>query len=603
MVDWDIVRRCLIPLLLALATTSTRAATMTVTRLSDDYQQGSLRYSIQQARDGDLVTFAPELKGQTIFVTRGELVVDRSVTILGPGPAQLALSGNGSSRVLNIHTNSTFRPTPLMVVVAGLTITGGHGADQSNTFDRVIGDGGAISSSATLTVSNCTLRGNATFPGFSGGAIYSRGNLTVVDSDLHGNLASRGGGIYNSGRLTVQNSTVRGNSAADAGGGIRNDGGTLALTNTVVTGNLNRGVYNSNGTALVSFCLFHANSDSGLVNYKGTVTVLNSTLSENSTTTVGGGGIRNSSGILTVRSSTLNGNSGPLGGGIANENGTLTLQNCTLSGNMADVGGGIWSGHGYTNVMLTIQQSTLSGNLAGEGGAIANEDYGQLSLLNSTVSENVSIGDNRNDPLMSPGASLYNAGTLTIGHTLVAGNAVGINFFSAVAAVSPVSLGHNLSDDRSFYFFGSNDLVIADAKLGPLTDNGGPTFTHALLPDSPAVDAGIDFIHYLSNSDLSNDQRGPGYPRVVGSAMDIGAFEYSSVAAPSFVLIQKVPAGLLLRIAGSPNEMLRVESNAGPGPASWQTAFTGRVDRSGILAGTLVNAGVTGNRFYRAVRP
>ena len=67
-----------------------------------------------------------------------------------------------------------------------------------------------------------------------------------------------------------------------------------------------------------------------------------------------------------------------------------------------------------------------------------------------------------------------------------------------------------------------------DPQLGPLTDNGGPTETHALLTGSPAIDAGG------ITSSLVNDQRGAGFPRVVGSAVDIGAFEVQPMAPGDF---------------------------------------------------------------------
>jgi hypothetical protein len=50
--------------------------------------------------------------------------------------------------------------------------------------------------------------------------------------------------------------------------------------------------------------------------------------------------------------------------------------------------------------------------------------------------------------------------------------------------------GYNLSDDTTCGFTAPGDLVVADAMLGPLQDNGGPTETHDLLPGSPAIDAG-----------------------------------------------------------------------------------------------------------------
>src|SRR5262249_43579291 len=76
-----------------------------------------------------------------------------------------------------------------------------------------------------------------------------------------------------------------------------------------------------------------------------------------------------------------------------------------------------------------------------------------------------------------------------------------------------------------------------DAKLGPLASNGGPTFTHALLAGSPAIDKGAN------PAALANDQRGPGFPRVVGPAADIGAFESPFIVMPPTVVSVKVNDG------------------------------------------------------------
>jgi hypothetical protein len=67
-------------------------------------------------------------------------------------------------------------------------------------------------------------------------------------------------------------------------------------------------------------------------------------------------------------------------------------------------------------------------------------------------------------------------------------------------------------------FAGASDLVVADAGLGPLADNGGPTLTHALLAGSPAIDAADDGIC------PATDQRGVTRPQ--GAACDVGAYEY-----------------------------------------------------------------------------
>jgi hypothetical protein len=64
-----------------------------------------------------------------------------------------------------------------------------------------------------------------------------------------------------------------------------------------------------------------------------------------------------------------------------------------------------------------------------------------------------------------------------------------------------------------------DNLMNTDPLLGPLQDNGGPTLTMALLPGSPAIDAG-------DNTDAPDfDQRGPGFPRIVNGIIDIAAFE------------------------------------------------------------------------------
>src|SRR5207245_4040288 len=85
-----------------------------------------------------------------------------------------------------------------------------------------------------------------------------------------------------------------------------------------------------------------------------------------------------------------------------------------------------------------------------------------------------------------------------------------------------VSLGYNLSSDAGGGFLtATGDQINTDPMLGPLQDNGGPTLTHALLIGSPAINAGDP--SFTPPPDF--DQRGPGFPRVVGGRLDIGAFE------------------------------------------------------------------------------
>jgi trimeric autotransporter adhesin len=185
-----------------------------------------------------------------------------------------------------------------------------------------------------------------------------------------------------------------------------------------------------------------------------------------------GGGIL-SNGILTLSSDTLSGNSAASGGGIDNT-GTLTLTNDTFSGNSAISGGGI-----DNTGTATLSDDTIAGNSAGDGGGIFNS--GTATLNDTIVADSIGGGDisgslGGNNNLIDDAAS---AGGLTNGND---GNIVGVN-----------------------------------PLLAPLGEYGGPTPTLALLPGSPAIDAG----EVLSG--ISTDQRGA--PRPSSGAVDIGAFQ------------------------------------------------------------------------------
>ncbi|MFN4260117.1 MAG: choice-of-anchor Q domain-containing protein, partial [Gemmataceae bacterium] len=207
-----------------------------------------------------------------------------------------------------------------------------------------------------------------------------------------------------------------------------------------------------------------------------------------------GGGIFNSdSGTVTVQNSTLSGNFAFNGGGIHNRlSGTVTVQNSTLSGNSAFYGGGIYNRLSGT---VTVQNSTLSGNFAFNGGGIWMADGATIVNLDSTIVAGNTAG---------VGPDVHRAGgTLNVRHSLIQ---------------TTVSGGINGTN--------SNNLPVGtDPLLGPLQNNGGPTFTHALLPGSPAIDAGFNY------AGSSFDQRGPGFPRTVNGTTDIGAFESQSLFA------------------------------------------------------------------------
>jgi hypothetical protein len=274
----------------------------------------------------------------------------------------------------------------------------------------------------------------------------------------------------------------------------------------------------------------------GMQNHGGTVTITNSIVSNNSTGLPSGppfpcgygGGILNQ-GAMTITNSTISGNTAGLhGGGICHFNGTLTISNSTVSENGATgihngdaqgVGGGIESE--YT---LTITNSTISGNYATHsGGGIAHGIFTRIT--NSTISGNTA---NQGGGIASSAAEACSPCQLEIANTILKGGAAGTNIFMFNNTGTATSLGYNLSsDDGGGVLTATGDQINTDPMLGPLQNNGGPTFTHDLLTGSPGIDAGDPNF----TPPPLYDQRGPGYGRVVNGRIDVGSLEVQAVPA------------------------------------------------------------------------
>jgi predicted outer membrane repeat protein len=275
------------------------------------------------------------------------------------------------------------------------------------------------------------------------------------------------------------------------------------------------------------------------------------------------------------------------GGGILNK-GTLTLKNCVVSHNIGNSGGGI-----LTTGVLTVNNCTISHNVAdriapdgwddGDGGGIEVEVGGALTLVNSTVSDNVAakwgggiymdwdatatltnctISGNL---AITYGGGIYTKKALHLNHCTVFNNEAkaqrainqaperapkdkihggggvyvrggALHFTNTIIANNGkgdcVIAGPDHNGIRGSLGTNSNNLVkdgscnsaySGDPMLGTLANNGGDTLTHALLPGSPAIDA----IRVISCT-LPTDQRGAPRPIVQTSAdtpCDIGAFE------------------------------------------------------------------------------
>jgi hypothetical protein len=131
-----------------------------------------------------------------------------------------------------------------------------------------------------------------------------------------------------------------------------------------------------------------------------------------------------------------------------------------------------------------------------------------------------------------------------------------------------------------------------DPKLGPLADNGGPTLTMALLPGSPAIDAG--------NTSLApaTDQRG--FSRPAGRAADIGAFEYGSVMSP-IAVSRSGATGLSIAATGNAGRSCRLLSSADL--LSWVPIATNQIGTNGTILFNLNYSPGSACRFYRLVMP
>lgn len=306
--------------------------------------------------------------------------------------------------------------------------------------------------------------------------------------------------------------------------------GNLTLNDLTISNGANPyeggGVKNYSGTLTLKRSTINGNRNGGIINlYGASLNIYNSLISANS-----GGGIINLQGSVVIDHSTISGNiENRNGGGIHNYSGSVDIENSTIRDN---TGAGIVNLYGEVD----IENSTFSGNIENTNGGGIHNYYGSADIKNSTFSGNTAS---------SNGGGIYNRGELritnsTISENIAAGNGGGIcNYGASLELANTIiasqssgadcsgtvtSLGYNLDSDGTCNLSSVGDFSGADPHLGPLQDNGGPTRTHALLFGSPAMD-GVP----VSDCPLNTDQRGVSRPK--GMACDIGAFEleYSAI--------------------------------------------------------------------------
>jgi CSLREA domain-containing protein len=318
-----------------------------------------------------------------------------------------------------------------------------------------------------------TINGNGAYRFFTISGTSPKVNLSHLTLDNGHETA--GGAIYNEGKLTLSDSTLS-NSSADpgqVGGGIFNNYGTVTVTHSSLINN-------------------SADTGGGIQTFGGMLFITNSTFMSNTVTTDGGGlHSLNGTPVITIYNSTFKANSAAgLGGGL-NTSGALLIVNSTFMSNTA----GNWGGALASNGPASIINSTFNRNSAvNSGGGIGVN--GAVVITNSTIAGNLNNG-------------LWGFGSATLYNTLVANNTV------SDCSVAVTANANNIDSDGTCN--NATPKTSAEIALTPLADNGGSSWTMALLPGSVAIDAGDNA------ACTTTDERGvirSGY-----APCDVGAFE------------------------------------------------------------------------------
>lgn len=346
---------------------SALSLTNTVSTLADG-GPGSLRQAIQNTVKGGTIVFATN----GMITLTNELDINASLTILGPGPGNLVISGNQASRVFNIAAD-------LNLALSGVTIENGKAPDGcagANSYPPTAGapggNGGGICNLGNLNMSNCVVTANASGVGGMGGGGSDGSNAGASGA------GGAGGGIYSAGTLMLEACVVSNNAGgAGADGNYGNGAG-----GTGGTGGAGGGIY-ALGLLVLSNCVVDANAsgaggngqlgqtvggsggdggDGGGIGGPGTFILSGCTISYNGTGD-GGSGIFGGSG----------GNGGAGGGIFATNSAALT--GCTVAYNTTGTGG---SG--------SLGDQSGGGGAGGDGGGI--DDTGTLVLSGNTVVSN-----------------------------------------------------------------------------------------------------------------------------------------------------------------------------------------------------------------------
>jgi predicted outer membrane repeat protein len=480
-----------------------------VTSLADQ-GPGSLRSAIAAANaspGADSITFDPVLVASPGTISlQSRLSVTDSLAIAGPGAGLLTINGNFVEGCIAFEP-----PVSATASLSGLTIIRSFGYSA-----------GVLNTKTSLAINDCVFAEH--LGGY--GAIASNSQLTVNNSTFRDNRASfAGGAVYAIGAATFNNCKFINNESAGHAGAIYVTYGALSVTNSLFRGNTAR---TSHGGAIFA-------------EFQSSVEITRSAIRDNSAGGQGGGVFIDDSTTLNVTESAIVENRAKSdGGGIMFKRfadapaESLHLRNVTVAGNLAGGSGGgiaISDVSPATTNAIRVRNSTIAANTAsgaaGGGLSIASPTPFAVELESSVLAANV-------HPLTPDAAT---AGGLVLTHSALGSTLGGVSVSGTAA------------------------LANLDVKLNPLSDMGGSSPVMVPRPDSPLRNAGAN------PAAVSFDQRGPGFPRLIGPFVDIGAVEtdqavpqvnasFVNISAPTtafyeFVVTFRDDAGIVAESIGT----------------------------------------------------
>jgi LPXTG-motif cell wall-anchored protein len=437
------------------------------------------------------------------------------------------------------------------------TVTVENVAFDGNSTSVLDAGGLYVSGATEVVISNGTFTGNQSAIDGGGAYFYDVGDLTVSDSTFSDNTAAdQGGGMFLvdvTGQVSVDSTSFLRNTARADGGGIY----AISVTSADIAGS----VFEHNHAGVRLPPVFVDGYGAGA--YLGTVT-----------------------GAVVVSGSRFERNSAPegSGGGMAIDTITATGSVAVDTSSFVDNdeffgGGGLWVGSADSTARpaISVDSSTFSGNISNKGGSagssiLVEELLAPVSIVNSTFDERADLPGNLGALAFANLDSAVATDVLVqIDSTTIAGPSalVVFNVADGLVAVSNsvlesvagqpavvtssapdglVVIEYSLLSSAATAEFDTGPGVlysVADMRLGALANNGGPTLTRLPLIGSPVWDSGTPSAIGLPTL----DQRGAGFPRVIGGRVDIGAVESPRMlpaTGQSVNLLVPIGGGILL---------------------------------------------------------